>query len=459
MTQILTHRQEIGRLARIAGPLAAAYLAEYAMFITTKLVVGDLGYLALGAAGVAGSMAFEILVIFFGLLSVIGVLAAQAEGAGLKADAGHAARQGLIVAGLIGLPLTIVIANLDMLLAATGQDPDVVALAGPYLSALSFFVLPALWFTALRDFVAALSRTTSVMAITVSAVAVNWALTEGLVHGRWGLPEMGIAGAGASTAIVHWLMLAALAITIFRTPSLRGYGLFRSRLRVDPKVMVEFFRLGFPIAGLVAVEAGLFMAVGLLSGVIGAETLAAHQVLMAWIGIPFMIAMALAEGSMVRVAYNIGAGSPVGARHAGLVAMAVGGAILSALVAAPLLLAEDFTRIFLAADQDGFDEVAAVVVQLMAIAAAFQVFDGVQAIASRSLRGLKDALAPFLIGAFGYWVVGIGLGWVLAFPLDWRGPGLWTGLAVGLFVAAILLTLRFLTKTRALIAAARQSGP
>lgn len=456
MTSALPHfsrRAEARRLFLIAGPLMAAYVAEYMMFVTTKLVVGELGYRPLAAVGLGGSLTFEALVIMMGVLSITGVLAAQAEGAGRKQDAGAAARQGLVVAVALGLPLTAVVWKLDAVMRWTGQDAEVTALAAPYLHAVSFAVLPTLLFTALRDFVAALSRTWPVMLITVGSVGVNWALAEGLVHGRWGLPQMGVAGAGAATAIVSWLMLLALTAYIWRTADLRGYGLFRSRLRVDPAIVREILRLGLPVGALVAVEAGLFSAVGLLSGVIGAETLAAHQVLMGWIGIPFVLALGLAEASMVRVAHGLGRGDPAGARRSGLVALAMGAAILTVMVAAPLFLAEEFTRLFLPADTEGFDEVAAIVVRLMAIAAIFQVFDGVQVIMARSLRAVRDAYFPLWLGAFGYWILGIGGGWMLAFPLGWGGVGLWTGLAMGLIVTACLLTLRFLALSRRLILA------
>lgn len=446
----LSAMQEARFLLIIAAPLMAAYVAEFSMFITTKLVVGELGYKSLAAVGLAGSLTFEVLVIAMGLLSITGVLAAQSEGAGRKDDAGNAVRQGLIVAILISIPLTLLVRNLDAVMRLTGQDEDVILLAGPYLKALSWGVLPTLLFTALRGFVSALSRTAPVMVITIAAVFANWGLAEGLVHGRWIFPEIGLAGAGAATAIVSWGMLISLTFYIWKKPALRGYGLFRARVRFDGVIVKTIFRLGLPVAALVAVEAGLFSAVGILSGVIGAETLAAHQVLMSWIGIPFVIALGMAEASMVRVAHGVGRGDPPGARQAGIVALTMGVVILSAMVILPIMLAEEFTAIFVPVDDPGFADVSAIVVRLMMIAAVFQVFDGVQVIMARSLRSVRDAWFPLWIGTFGYWVLGVGGGWLLAFPMGWNGVGLWTGLALGLIVTGCLLTWRFLFITRRL---------
>ena len=174
-----TRRAETTMLLKIALPLTAAYLAEYAMFVITKIVVGRLGYHELAAVGLAGELTFGVLVIMMGLLSIVGVLVAQAEGAGRKRDAGQAVRQGLIVATAMGVPATVLVWNLAPLLALSGQDPRVVELAAPYLHGLAGFVLPVLWFSVLRNFVAALARTGAIMVITVAAVALKYILTLG----------------------------------------------------------------------------------------------------------------------------------------------------------------------------------------------------------------------------------------------------------------------------------------
>lgn len=451
----LTRGQEARRLMIIAAPLMAAYIADLAMFITTKLVVGELGVTELAAVGLAGSLTFEATFIIAGFLSVTAVLVAQAEGGGRKAEAGHSMRQGLIAAILVSAPLSLLVWNLGGVMSATGQDEAVIAAARPFAHWMTGFVLPFFLFVVVRDFVAALSRTWAVMAISFMAVPVNWVLANGFVHGRFGLPEMGAAGAGLSLSIVMWLMFFALIAYVWFTPGLRGYGVFRGRLRFDRSVLAEIFRLGLPIAGLVAVEAGMFTVVGLLSGVISAEMLAAHQILMAWIGVPFVLAAAIAEGTMVRVAHGVGRDDPAGARQAGIVGLALGSGLLILLVVLPLTLAEEITLIFIPADYPDHEAVASLVIQIMVIAAVFQVFDGAQVIMARSLRAVKDAFLPLWLGAFGYWVLGIGGGVLLAFPMGWGGAGLWTGLAIGLTATACLLTWRFLSLTGRIVRGAR----
>lgn len=438
---------------RIATPLAAAYLAEFAMFVTTKMVVGKLGYLELAAVGIAGNLSFEVLVILMGMLSIVGVLCAQAEGAGDKKQAGLAVRQGFIVSLLIGLPAMGLVWHLDKILGWTGQDPQVMHLAVPYLRGLWPFVLPVLFFSVLRNFVSALARPQAVMIITTTAVLVNYLLTLWLVHGGLGIPGLGLLGAGIATSVVSWLMFFALLWHVYRTPALRGYGVFADRWKLDLRLCKEIAVLGLPVAGLVFLEAGMFSAASILSGIISAETLAAYEVVMSWVGIPFVIALGIAEATMVRVAHGAGGDRLEFARQSGLVGMGIGIFLLVMLMIIPLGFAAYIIDIFISPDDPGFTVVSLLAVEFLTIAAIFQVFDGLQAIAARALRGVKDSFVPLWIAGFGYWILGIGGGSLLAFHLNYGGAGLWWGLAMGLTATGSLLAYRFHQLSRNMVGA------
>ncbi len=414
------------------------------MFATTKIVVGDVGYLALAAVGIAGDLTFEILLIFMGVLSMVGVLCAQAEGAGKKKSAGLAVRQGLIISLMIGIPATILVWNLDLFLRWTHQDPQVIQLAKPYLQFVSGSVLAAMFFAVLRNFVSAVSRPKAVMFITVGAVAVNYFLTLALVNGLYGFPDLGVAGAGLATTIVSWMMFCLLLLFVYKTPDLRGYGVFAERWKFDPAICREIFLLGIPVSGLVFLESGLFVAASILSGVISVETLAAYEIVTGWVGVPFVIALGIAEATMVRVAYGVGRGNLVDARNSGILGMLLGLVFLTILIIVPLGYASVIIDIFMNEHGEGSKAVSLLAVEILTIAAIFQIFDGLQATASRALRGLKDNIAPLWIACFGYWVLGIGGGSILAFRFDMGGIGLWWGMALGLFATGIMLAWRFL---------------
>ena len=449
MLQIDTRLQdELRQFAIIALPLSAAYLAEFAMFLTTKMVVGKLGYHSLAAVGIAGDLTFEVIIVLLALLSIVGVLAAQAYGAGEKRELGDSVRQGFIVATGLAIPAMVIVWNLDLALIATGQDPKVIELARGYLHGISAAVLPVVWFGVFRNFVAVLSQTVSILVISVIAVALNYALTVWLVYGGFGLAPLGLFGAGLATTIVSWFMFVALALHVYRKPLFRGYGLFKEKWHLRWPLCREILWLGLPIAGLAFLEAGLFVATSILSGVIGAKTLAAYEITAAWLGIPFVIAFGLAEATMIRVAHAIGRNSMTDARRAGFLGIGLVIAITASMIIVPFSYADEIIRVFITPEDPGFEHVAELTTRFLFIAALFMVFDGLQATAARALRGMKDNFVPLWIAGFGYWVLGIGGGSVLAFYYDMGGAGLWWGLAAGLAVAACLLSLRFHLFTR-----------
>ncbi len=442
-----TRAAETRMLLTIAGPLVAAYLSEFVMALTSKAIVGKLGYEQLASIGLASDMTHEVIVILVGLLSVTGVLVAQAEGGGRKTDAGMAARQGLLIATALGVPATLLVWHLDKILALTGQSDVIIDPMAAYLQPVSFAILPVLWFFTLRTFVASLAKTGAVLVITLAAVALNYVLCRGLVEGVYGLPELGVAGAGWAKTIVSVFMLLALVTYTYVTPTLRGYGLFLGRLRVDRTICGEIIRLGLPVVGIVILEASLFAAVSIFSGLLGPVPLAAYQVMIAWIGIAFVMAHGLAEAGMVRIAYSIGRGSMSSARQAGILTFTMGIVLLIVLAVIPITFPRLLVETFLSPDDPGFNDVLTLTTRLLILAAFFQVFDGLQVMAALALRGLRDTVVPMWFAGIGYWLFGIAGGWVLAFPAGFGVDGLWWGMAVGLTVTGSLLAGRFMILT------------
>jgi len=257
------------------------------------------------------------------------------------------------------------------------------------------------------------------------------------------IPPLGVAGAAWGSTAVTWLMLLALAADALWTPAARPYRVLSDLLRRDAHEWRTIWRLGLPVGLLALVEGGLFIAVSLLAGLISIATLAANQVTANLAGFAAMIAFGIGEAAAVRVAQETGAGRPHGARQAGFVAIGLG--IGVALVfAVPLLVApETLAALFLDIDDPANDEALRLVAILCAIGALFLAFDCVQIIACRALRGLHDTTVPAWISVAGYWVLAVPVAALLGFPLGLEGPGLWWGLALGLAVAAIWLTLRF----------------
>ena len=442
----------------IAMPLVFAYLADVLMVVTAKMVVGRLGAVELAAAGISTDVSYQMCIVLMGFFSVVGVLVSEALGALRREAVVPELVRGLVLAGLFGVVVTVVVLNLGTVLRLTGQDPEVIAISGPYYQGFAFAMLPIIWFCVLRSFVAALMKTGFVLAITVITVVLNYLLMQGLVHGSFGLPDLGIAGAGVAWSISMWFKCLALAAYTFWLVRRQRLPLHEGSVG-GPRAYVPLMRLGFPVAGIVALESGLFVATALLCGIMGAVELAAYQMVMGWIAIPFVISLGISEAAMVRVAYFVGARDAASARQAGNLGMLIGVAVPLILVVIPLFAPGLVSRIFLDTSDPKYAEIAALVATLLVTTAIFQVFDGLQVIASHALRGLKDAVMPLVIAGVGYWLVGLGSGYVFGFWLGHGAAGRWWGLALGLAFTASLLAWRFDLLARRAEFLSSPSGP
>jgi len=436
-------------LLRIAAPLIVSYLAEVLIVTVAKASLGKLGVAELGAAGVAADVGFTMMIIVIGFLSVVGVLVSGALGAERREDVLPGLFQSLWLSLLIGAALTVAVYHLGSVLALLGQGPEVVALATPFARAFSAGVLPLLLFSTLRGFAAALMRTRAVLLVMVATFGLAFIVMPGLIHGAFGLPALGIAGAGLAWAVLAWFKFIVLGLytlwLIGRVKLPLPSTWLRKSLAAWP-----FIRLGVPIAGIMALESVLFAAVSVLSGKLGAEAMAAHQIVMAWIGIPFMVSLGFADAAMVRVAYWHGAGDGAAARRAGNLGLLIGLGAPLALVALPLGAPQLLLHVFLDEAGASGTAVPATVTRLLIVAAIFQLFDGMQAIASHALRGLYDTRVPLVIATIGYWAIGLTGAYGLAFTLGLGIDGLWWGLALGLAFTGTLLAIRFerLAKSR-----------
>jgi MATE family multidrug resistance protein len=435
-------RAETRATLALATPLAVANLAQMAMGVTNTLMVGRLGAVPLAAAGLGGMLFFAFGVMLQGIPFAVAPLSAHALGAGDRSAAGRIAGAGLALAVLLALPFVVVLTRLDRMLLALGYDPQLAHEIGRYLRALAWGAPAFLGLAVLRSLLAALSRTAVVMAVLLACVAGNAALNWVLIWGRFGAPALGMAGSGYASAANQWLMLAGLALCLRAIPGVSGLRVWRNMLRAGSAQIVAILRLGLPIGVLRGIEVGLFACTGVLMGLLGASALGAHQLVINCAGISFMVPLGLSQAATVRVAYELGAGRADWARRAGFTAVALGIGFMA--VAALVLLR--FPQAIIAAYLDVTDpanrETVEIARQLIVIAALFQVFDGIQVIAAGALRGYKDTMVPMLLATGGYWGVGFGGGWLFAFRLGNGPAGLWWGLALGLAVVSLLLTLR-----------------
>ena len=431
---------EIRATIAVAGPLAAANLAQMAMGFTNTVIVGSLGSAALAAAGLGASLYFTIAMVCSGILTAVAPLAAHAIGAREDRRAGRVAGAGLVLAALLTVPVVAALLLANRLLVRLGYEPALAAEIGRFLGAIAWAAPGFLGFAVLRSFLVAASHSRTVMIALVLCIPMNAGLNWILVFGHLGAPALGIAGSGCSTAVIQWLMFSGLALYALAAPSLARYRL-RPSLRSRDEIK-RILRLGLPIGGILGLEIGVFSATGILMGLLGADALGAHQLVMNCISVIFMVPLGIAQAATVRVAVALGSGSPTAARRAGFVALALGVAYMAIMAVVLVAVPHTIAGIYVDIDAPANRGLVGIALYLLAIAALFQIFDGVQAIAAGALRGYRDTTVPLLLAVIGYWGIGFAGGWLLAFPAGYGPIGLWSGLAVGLAAVAVMLTVR-----------------
>lgn len=438
-----TMHREVRTLFAISLPLVVAYLAEMGMMITDMIIVGRLGSNELAAVGLTADWFYVLLLIGMGTVSIVGVLAAQSLGAGDRTGVTTAVEQGMIAATIMSVPVMLAVWYLGPALSLAKQDAEVVRLVTAYSQPLTMGVLPVLWFTVLRNYLSAVAKASAVMLITFGALLLNLALNYALVYGKFGLPALGVVGAGIGTTIVNWTIFGVLAAHVVFD---QRFATYRPRLvprAIDLPLLRDIFALGLPVTAAQLLGAGMFTAAAVLIGMLGAVFLAAQQIVYTVIYIALSVSLAIGDAVRVRVAYGIGVRSVDAARCSTMIGLCMAAAVTLLASATLWLYPELIVSIFLDTDDVANAGALLLAVNLSIYAGLFQVFDGVLIVLANALRGLRDTRSPMWIMLSGYWFVGIGIGTILCFPLKFGAVGLWWGLILGPVIANVLMTARF----------------
>ena len=416
------------------------------MFITDMIIVGRLGSNELAAVGLAGDWFWVLLLIGMGVISIVGVFAAQCLGAGDRQGVIDAGDQGMIAAMIASLPVMACVWFLGPVLGYANQDPDVVRLITDYSRVLTWAVWPALWFVVLRNYITALAKSGAIGWITVFALALNALLNYTLVYGKFGFPAMGIVGAGYGTTIVNWLMFVALCFYVLGSPQFADYRPVIIPRQINRKLLGEIFSLGIPISMTQVLNGAMFTVAAVVVGMISAATLAAQQIVYSVIYIALSAALALGDAVRVRVAYGIGRRSAASSKQSAYLSALLAGA--TTLVAALVLwvFPEAVVGIYLDTTNPENETVVRLSVAMSVYAGMFLFLDGVLLVFANAIRGLRDTRSPLWISMAGYWAVGLGTGVWLCFPLGYGAEGLWWGLVAGVLFSNILMILRFKTR-------------
>lgn len=439
------HLKEARATMALAFPIIIGQVSQMLMGVTDSVMIGRLGTVPLAASAFAGGVFSVFFVIGIGLLLPVAVFASREHGSGNDAAGAVWLKHGVllsVLASVLGIALML---GLSLWFGNMGQPPEVVATVEPFYTLITVSLLPALMFQAFRQFSEALGRPWVPMAIMLCGVGLNVVLNWILIYGHLGAPALGLAGAGWATLVSRIAPLIAIVVWLRRDKGfehawprawLSGFSAVRFR---------EMLRIGVPAAVMLMFEVGAFMTAALMMGWLGATALAAHQIALSCAAFMFMFPLGLSMAVGMRVGKAVGEGRS----GAALRSIAFGALVMSCAIMSVSAVGFSVGGRVLAGGFVNDPETITLAARLLVVAAIFQLFDGAQVIGSGALRGLADVRVPAMISFIAYWLLAIPGGYLLGLHTSLGALGIWSGLAAGLAIAALLLSRRFLLLTKA----------
>jgi MATE family multidrug resistance protein len=443
-------REELRATLALAWPLVLSNLTQSLIQSTDVVLLGRAGATTLAAATIGINLYYAFLIFGIGLVTAAAPMMAKELGARRHSvrDVRRTVRQTMWSVVVIALPVWALLWHTKPLLLLIHQDPALAQGAQSFVRALQWGLVPALWYLVLRSFVSALEKPVWSLVVGAAGVVFNGVLNYGLIFGRFGLPRLGLVGAGIGSSCANSFMFIAMAVIVSFHPSFRRYRLFGRFWHADRQRFVEVWRLGLPIAVTLALEITIFNAAVFLMGLIGTDSVAAHAVALQIAAFTFMVPLGLGQAATVRVGLAFGRRDAGGIARAGWTALALGVSFMALMAILMFAFPHALVHLFLDPRDPANAPVIPLAVSFLFLAALFQVFDGAQSVGAGMLRGLHDTTVPMLFAAVGYWIVALGIALWLGFVRGWGGVGIWTGLASGLAVVAVLMISRWMRRER-----------
>ena len=427
-------------MLRLAVPLALAELGWKAMGVVDIIMVGRLPASAdaIGAASLGSALFYPFAIAAVGLLSGLDTLVSHAFGAGDLAEARRSLGSGLIIA-LVTSPIAIiVILGVVPVLSRLGVLPAVRDDAAGFIHILVWSLPLLLIYTGFRRYLQGIHCVRPITVALISSNLVNALGNWILIFGHCGAPAMGVRGSALSTVLARVYLAAFLVIAV----GLKDPGAIRD-LHMSRKLVDRLLRLGLPAAATIGLEVGVFHTATVLAGVLGPVSLAAHTIVLNAAAVTYMLQLGLASAAAVSVGRALGAGDRAGAVRAGWIALGIGAIAevcsASLFLGLPREIAHFYT---------GDSRVIEVSVTLFAIAAGFQIFDGLQTVATGALRGWGDTTSSMMWNLGAYWGVGLPVGWWLGFRTGWGVAGIWDGLWLALVLTGVGLCVVLFRRSR-----------
>lgn len=437
---------EVRQLFLLAFPIMLTQIVQRLISTTDTLMLASYDADALAAVSLSQSPYWTVLFFGIGISSAVGVFVAQSLGADAvdEQDVALSTRMGLWAGFGVGLPFAIALQFTEHFLLAIGQDPGLAAAAGSYARIFTPVLPIAICYSVLTQFAIAAGHPRLPLFVIAGAALANVFGNYALIFGNFGFPELGLKGAALASLVTQIFAFTIMLLVVTNYAPLKRFAVLADVLKPNIKRLREVLSVGIPISLTIVLEVAFFTGSTLLMGYFGAAALAGHHIVMTITAITFIVPASIATAAGIRVGLAKGASSPEGVWNAGAMSIILGACIMACVAVIFVLFREPIIGLFI--DQS-IPENTAVVQMGMALllfAAAFQVFDAVQATASGALRGVKDTAVPMKLAVISFWVIGCPAALLLGFGLDFGAYGVWAAFVIALAAAAVMMLYRFL---------------
>lgn len=435
-----TYKEQYRRNLQLSLPIVLSQVGQMLTQLADTVMVGQYGgedSTPLAAVSFGSSIAFLFLIGCIGVALGLTPLIGERYVRGEHDEQRRLFHNAMLFYTLLGVVIGTAQYFCMPILYHMGQTPEVVDGAIPYIRMLALSVPFMLLFYAFKQFLEGVGNTKVVMWITLATNVINVGLNWLLIYGRWGLPEMGTAGAGLATTLSRVLSMV-LVIGYFAhqksyAPYLRSFSL----RHIAGRYVRRLLAIGLPIAGQMFLESSAFVGTGIMIGWLGTEALSANQIAISLGNCAFMVILSIGSAATIRISHCYGAkniGELKLATRATYHLVLAWSALASLIF---ILLREQIPHLF-----TSNAEVIRITADMMFYVALYQLWDGMQNVSVGILRGLQDVKIIMPIAFVAYWLLNLPAGYLFGITCGMGAAGFFLSYSVGLSAAAVLMMLR-----------------
>lgn len=448
MLRYIVDGRELKRLLVLMLPLYVANLMNMGMGVVDTVVAGKAGADQLAGVALGTSVTVPIMVAVGAVLTIIGPMVSRLRGAGAEGKVGLLLNNAKLLACLLMLVEVVALLAGVYVFPLVSDDAAMVKIAQDYLYFLVLAVPASVLMRALQGHFEGYGHTRPAMLISFIGLILNIPLNYIFVFGWGPIPAMGGAGCGLTTALIHYLMAAALLVLMAVYPRYRRNMLHMwAHRRPEWSVIRDIFYKGLPLGVASLCEMSFFCVVTLVIAPLGVLAVGAHQIAINVSAVLFMFPLSLSIASSIRSAYHVGAHDA--RSFNALVRTSITFMLVVILLSAVLTIIFRREIVMLYTEDVSIIELAS---GLLLLCAVYQLSDAVQALMSGLLRGCHDTQAITWVNMFSYWVIGFPLACLLIRTdvlVPAMGPaGAWVSFVVALTITAVLLSWRFVHARR-----------